>query len=190
MQEDFFKNTTAAIINKTQSILTLSYVLTVGIGMMFNYQKYSEFGINIFSYSDVFDFLIAPFSDFNILLFSVASMAVAFLLMRFDMTWKKKYPKSYSFFSFGLARKKWYDTVRYVSFVIGFVYYLYTAADLYGQFTQKSIEQQTPISIRYMDNEMITGKEIGKTQDVIFLLVGKKVIAIPTTSLVKEIEIK
>lgn len=190
MHEDFLKNTTAAIINKTQSILTLSYVVAVGIGMMFNYQKYSEFGINIFSYSDVFDFLIAPFSDFNILLFSVASMAVAFLLMRFDMTWKKKYPKSYSFFSFGLARKKWYDTVRYVSFVIGFVYYLYTAADLYGQFTRKSIEQQTPISIRYMDNEMITGKEIGKTQDVIFLLVGKKVIAIPTTSLVKEIEIK
>ncbi len=88
--------------------------MAVGIGMLFNYQKYSEFDINIFDYSDVFDFLIAPFADFNILLFALSSSIVVFLLLRIDVFWKKKFPKSYSIVSFRLDRKNWFNSFRYI----------------------------------------------------------------------------
>ena len=35
----------------------------IAIGMLFTFQRYDEFGINIFEYTDVLDFLIAPFGD-------------------------------------------------------------------------------------------------------------------------------
>jgi hypothetical protein len=44
--------------------------------------------------------------------------------------------------------------------------------------------------IRFSDDEIKSGKMIGKTKDVVFLLSGDKVEAIPITSLVKEIEIR
>lgn len=40
------------------------------------------------------------------------------------------------------------------------------------------------------DDEIKTGKLIGKTKEIIFLLDGESVYAIPITSLVKEIKIK
>jgi len=190
MNEGIIKDAYEAIIKEIQTILTLSYVIAVAIGMLFSYQKYAQFNINIFDYSDVFDFLIAPFSDFKILLFSIGSISIIFLFLLIDIFWKRKYPKSYSKASFGLDKKKWYDTFRYLTFTFGFVLYLFTAADIYGNYVRKEILNKESISIRFADNEIKTGKLIGKTKDTIFLLNGKKVKAIPITSLVKEIEVK
>ena len=50
--------------------------------------------------------------------------------------------------------------------------------------------QVSPINLKYSDNETINGILIGKTKDVIFLLQGKKVKAIPINSIIKEFEIK
>ena len=190
MKEGLIKDAYELIIKEIQTIITLLYLLAVGIGMLFNYQKYSEFDINIFDYSDVFDFLIAPFADFNILLFALASSIVMFLLLRIDVFWKKKFPKSYSIASFGLDRKNWFNSFRYVSFAFGFILYLYLSADIYGKFTKNEIENREPITIRFEDNEVKTGKLIGKTKDILFLLNNDSVEAIPITSVVKEIKIK
>jgi len=84
MKEGLIKNAYEDIIKEIQTIITISYILAIGIGMLFNFQKFSEFGINIFDYADVFDFLIAPFSDFKILLFSLISISATFLLLKFD----------------------------------------------------------------------------------------------------------
>ena len=82
MKEGLVKDTYDLIIKEIQTVITASYIIAVGIGMLFNYQKYSEFEINIFNYSDVFDFLIAPFSDFYILLFASASILFVSILFR------------------------------------------------------------------------------------------------------------
>jgi len=66
MEKNSKKTTYEIIIKELQTVITISYLFTVGIGMLFKYHKYDEFGINIFEYADVFDFLIAPFSDFFI----------------------------------------------------------------------------------------------------------------------------
>ena len=190
MKEGLIKDAYELIIKEIQTIITLLYLLAVGIGMLFNYQKYSEFDINIFDYSDVFDFLIAPFADFNILILALASRIDMFLLLRIDGFWKKKFPKSYSIASFGLDRKNWFNSFRYVSFAFGFILYLYLSADIYGKFTKNEIENREPITIRFEDNEVKTGKLIGKTKDILFLLKNDSVEAIPMSAGVNEIKIK
>ena len=80
--------------------------------MLFSFQKYHRFGINIFDYADVFDFLIAPFSDVKVLLFSLVSIFFGIALIRFDINWKKKRPESYSKINMGMDKKKWFDPVR------------------------------------------------------------------------------
>lgn len=190
MKEGIIKDAYEAIIKELQTVLTLFYVLAVGVGMLFNYQKYSEFEINIFDYSDVFDFLIAPFSDFNIILFLIISIGFVFLIFGLDTFWKRKHLKSYSILNFGIDKKKWFKSFRYIGFMITFIFYIYSSADFYGRFIKKNIQNQAPISIRFADNEIKTGILIGKTKEIIFLLNGDHVDAIPITSLVKEIKIK
>ncbi len=190
MKEGLIKNAYEDIIKEIQTIITISYILAVGIGMLFNFQKFSEFGINIFDYADVFDFLIAPFSDFKILLFSLISISATFLLLKFDTFWKKRFPKFYSKMSFGWDKKEWYTLFRYFTFAVLFVYYLYISADFYGRIAATQIKEKPPINLRYSDNEIINGIVIGKTNDIIFLLKDDKIRAIPITSLVKEFEIE
>ena len=189
MKEGIIKDTYESVIKEIQTILTISYVLAVGIGMLFTFQKYSEFGINIFDYADVFDFLIAPFSDFIILLFTIISLSIVYLILRLDLFWKRKYPNSYSKMSFGWDKKIWYNYYRYFSFATLFIFYLYISADTYGKISKENILNQTSTKIRFSDNEIKKGKMIGKTRDIIFLLNGEKVEAIPITSVVKEFEI-
>ena len=190
MKEGLIKDTYELILKEIQTVITASYIIAVGIGMLFNYQKYSEFGINIFNYSDVFDFLIAPFSDFYILLFATASILFVSIIFKLDTLWKDKWPKSYSKINFGCDKKSWFKTYRTVLIIISFVLYLYQSADFYGRYTKDKIIIQNDISIKLADNEIKSGKLIGKTKDVIFLLNDEKVYAIPISSLVKEIRIK
>ncbi|MDG4950754.1 hypothetical protein NLM59_07440 [Weeksellaceae bacterium KMM 9724] len=190
MREGFVRATYELFIKEIQTILTASYVIAVGIGMLFNYQKYSQFEINIFNYSDVFDFLIAPFSDFYILLFATTSILFVLLLIKLDLVWKQYWPKSYSKANLGHDQKPWYKTYKLVAFVLTFMLYLYLSANYYGRYTKERIVKQNDISIKLVDNEINTGKLIGKTKDVIFLVKGKNVLVIPISSLVKEIRIK
>jgi hypothetical protein len=74
-------------------------------------------------------------------------------------------------------------------FSVVFILYLFISADVYGIISNKQIASRPVIEIKFYDNEIVHGKMIGKTNEVIFLLQGEKVSAIPITSLVKGIEI-
>ncbi|MFC2117164.1 hypothetical protein ACFLSY_00800 [Bacteroidota bacterium] len=189
MKEGLIKDTYEVLIKEMQTVISISYILAIGIGMLFNFQKFSEFGINIFDYADVFDFLIAPFSDLKILLFTIISLTLAYIIFKLDLLFKRKFSKFYSKQSFGMDKKLWYKYFRYISIAILFILYLIISSDKYGKISKQQILNQSSITIRYSDNEIKKGKVIGKTKDVIFLLTGEKVEAIPITSLVKEIEI-
>lgn len=190
MKEVLVKSTYELFIKEIQSVVTTSYIITIGIGMLFNYQKYSEFEINIFDYSDVFDFLIAPFSDFYILLFATLTILSFYFIIKMDALWKRNWPKSYSIANFGQVKKSWYRNYRIAIVIITFGLYLYGSADFYGRYTKNKVISQSDISIRLADDEIKKGKFIGKTKDVIFLLREDNVFAIPLTSWVKEIKIK
>ena len=188
MKEGLIKDAYEAIAKEVQLFLSMAYLLMVGIGMLFNHQKYSEFGINIFQYADVFDFLIAPFEDWRIFAFSVASSFIPIIMFMSDRVWQQKGPKSYSIFSFGLDKKSWYNASRLIAFGALFIYYIYVFADMYGAKAKERILSSDDISIRYEDDEVVIGKEIGKTDDVYFLFREDKLRIIPFNSLVKWIE--
>lgn len=189
MKEGLIKDVYEAIIKEIQTIITISYILAVGVGMLFNYHKYAEFGINIFDYADVFDFLIAPFADSQIFFFAIFSTLIPFLFFKLDVWMKNRFPKHYSKVNFGLDKKKWYNKYRIASFVLLFILYLYIFSDIYGKNSKEKIEQQSPISIRFSDNDVQKGLFIGKTKEILFILTDDKVKAIPISSLVKEIEL-
>ena len=80
--------------------------------------------------------------------------------------------------------------IRIIAIAITFVLYIYISADYYGKNAKSRILEQEDISIRMEDNEIRSGKLIGKTKDVIFLLRDENVYAIPINASVKEIRIK
>ncbi len=188
--EGLIKNSDERIIGELQTILTITYILTIGIGMLFSFQKYRHFGINIFDYADVFDFLITPFSDFKILMFSVGSIFAGLSIVRIDMYIKRTKPKYYSRVNFGMDKKKWFEPVRYTMYIFVVLFYLYLTSEAYGNLTKSVIEKQNTIDVKFNDGEITTGILIGKTSEILFLKKNGKVTAIPIKSMVKEIGIK
>ncbi|MEO9852312.1 MAG: hypothetical protein ABJH72_01135 [Reichenbachiella sp.] len=190
MKEEDSKNSFEIIAQQTQSVITIAYVFGVAVGMIFNFHKFSEFGINIFDYVDVFDFLIVPFADPKILLFTLVSLLVSYLLFKADLFWREKHEKSYTVMSLGWHKKDWYEKFRFAAFSGLFVYYLFIAANVYTVDSSEKIRKTAPINIRLVDNEIISGVLIGKTANILFLLKGDEVKAVPISSLVKEFDIK
>ncbi len=74
MKEGLIKDAYETILKEIQTVITILYILMVGIGMLFNYKKYSRFEINIFDYADVFDFLVTPFQDTRIIIASIFTL--------------------------------------------------------------------------------------------------------------------
>ncbi len=190
MKEGLIKDAYEAMIKELQTILTIAYIFSVAIGMLFTYHKYKEFNINIFDYADILDFLIAPFSDFAILYFIIGSSFLLGLLILGDTYSKRNYPRAYSGFNFGIDKKTWFNKYRFISFMGLFALYLVLSAQAYGRYFKKQVLESNPIQLRFADNETKRGLLVGKTKDIIFLLNGKKISAIPITSFLKEFELE
>ncbi len=189
MEENQPKKKLPIALSELQSLITISYGVAVGIGMLFQYNKYALFGINIFEYADVFDFLIAPFSDPKILLYTLIAVGAAGVGAAIDTLWKTKLPKSYTIFSFGMNRKKWFPYQQIVLFIMVVGIYLDLSAEKYAEKAFEEITQQATITIRFNDNEQKQILIIGKTNEVLFAKEDNQVKIIPINSLVKEYEI-
>ena len=158
-------------LSKELQLASISfYALSIGIGMLFNYFKYSRYGINIFDYSDLLDFLLIPFSDIRILLATALSLLVAYGVYRFDTWWLTKYPEVYSKFNFGFDRKNWFKLYRKGTFIFISLLYLGILANLYGALLARNLAKSDFRELVYEDNQSINIRQIGKTKDVVFAL--------------------
>jgi hypothetical protein len=190
MNQTLIKNIFEKIIKEIQSVITILYLFTVGIGMLFNYYKYTEFGINIFDYAGIFDFLIAPFADIKIVFFTFSTVIITVLIFYFDRFWETKYPKSYLRFSLNMNNHPWYKRTKMFFSLLIFIIYLFLSANLYGKKVKKEILNHTFIEIKFIDNEVSRGILIGKIGNVIFLYQDKHTKVIPVSSFVKEFTIE
>lgn len=190
MKEGIIKDAYEVIIKEIQTILSILYLLMVGIGMLFNYYKHAEFGINIFQYADIFDFLIAPFEDSGIIIMSIFSLLIPLIIFGLDRISHKRYPRIYSKVNFGWDKKPWYNLLRSIMFVFLCLYFIFEFALGYGRFMKRVVENQNSIMIVFTDNTTKTGKMIGKTKEMLFFLENEEVSVIPLTSFVKEIKLK
>ena len=161
--EGLIKDSYELIIKEFQTLISVFYLLLVGIGMVFNFHKYSEFGINIFQYADVFDFLIAPFQDIFIILFSLLSTIIPYAAFRFDSYLMKNKPETYSKLNFGFEKKSWFNAYRIIIYSSLFIFYLSEAGSGYGKYFKNRIQDQSTLSIVMLDSKIEQGKLIGKT---------------------------
>jgi len=176
----------------SQAYITLGYLTVVIIGMMFDFNYYNRFSINIFEYADVLDFLLAPVKNVQLMIFAFATFLIVFIIYQFDKWWEKKSPKSYSKINFG-ASKRFSDKYRPVAFSITLILYFYIASGYYGeQMFEKYQEEGEQIEVVFeSDQRHMSGKLIGKNTDYIFIEDKAKVIkAIPVSSDVQEIIIR
>ncbi len=86
--------------------LTIGYLCLVVIGMLFQVFLYSFFGINIVQYSDISDFLLAPFRDPKILIFTFFSAFIIYTLSHFNDWLDNRFPKLYNLMMLGINKKK------------------------------------------------------------------------------------
>ncbi|MDM1044904.1 hypothetical protein HX004_07490 [Myroides sp. 1354] len=190
MENQFVNTILKRLFKDVQTLLTIAYLVAVGIGMLFNYKKFILFEINIFDYAGLFDFLIAPFGDFMILLFTIGTMLLTLIIYQVDQFWQKRHPSSYAKWMFNLDPSKWYTKQKLSMGILLFVLYLFLGADVYAKRYKRAIAQQDVIGVIYADNSRTEGILIGKTADYIFLLQGEEVKVIPMNALIKEIKLK
>lgn len=171
-----------------QGYLTLSYLGTVAVGMMFDHHYYANFAIDIFEYSDILDFLLTPARNLEVVLFVVATLGIVYLLFRLDNIWEDRFPKSYKLLNFS----KWQKKSKPLLYSVSVVLYLLIAASLYGeQKYERFLNDPTPVSLTFEGgNRTVSGNLIGKNKDYLFLQTPDSTIkAIPINADVQEIVI-
>ncbi|AQX02490.1 hypothetical protein HZQ19_14810 [Elizabethkingia anophelis] len=182
--KEFLQNTYNRLLKDFQAILSIAYLFAVGIGMIFNYRKYSHFNINIFDYADITDFLIAPFADYRIFLFTFISVLILGAIYKLDSYIKEKHPGIYKIYSFQ-NHISWFSSMYYngTSILLIIPFYIWLAAGVYGKFSQRKITKDQPLSFLYSDNTEEQAKLIGKTKTVLFLLKNDEVKVVQLSSI-------
>ena len=156
----------------TQGYITLSYLGAVIVGMIFDYNYYSNFGINIFEYADILDFLLAPVKNPEMLVFVIITFTLVSGFFWLDRRWVKKYPKTYSKLNFGLQSKPYFSKYRTAVFLASLFLYLILTASIYSPIQLRKFEKSNElIEVIYDSNteEKTVGKLIGKNSDYIFI---------------------
>ena len=176
------------IVNQIQGIVPLAYATMVAIGMLFEYHRYKIFGINIFQYADIFDFLIAPFKDFSIIGTLILISISLYLGHSLDKL-MRKWPKLYHIANFGITKKSWFNDYIKITFVTLLISMLHFASSSLAKINFHKIKlDKNQIELIFADNEKIKAYLIGKTKEVVFLYSNEKVTIVPSTSFVKKIE--
>ncbi|SEQ82477.1 hypothetical protein [Neolewinella agarilytica] len=168
--EGLIKDRFELLLGELQTIIYVFYGLLVGLGMLYNYFRYREFGINIFEYAGVLDFLIAPFSDLRILLMAASVSLFCYLMYRLDVWMSHKFPRFYNLLAFGQAKRKGYKSFRNISLIITLIWCIGVFALAYGKTSERGIRNSSPITLIYNDGSQDSGRMIGKTSEVYFLL--------------------
>ena len=151
MENETQKNTYERVTGELSRFLPIGYLIMVIIGMIFNYFRFDMFGLNIFQYASVFDFLISPFEDMHILLFIFGSILLVLFTMKMDKLWKKHFPKSYKKWTFKWTERSWYKPASYIFVITAYIFY---GAYFYGVYTtnRKSGQRPVPFMRRRSEN--------------------------------------
>ena len=187
-EEGLIKDKYEKIIKEFQTIISTFYLLLLGIGMLFSYSHYAAFGINIFEYADVFDFLIKPFQDIKIFFLGLFVILWSYIWFKFDIFIYKKFPKFYRIMNFGINPNWWSRNRKSLYFFMGIVL-LCCYAYLESSDVKRTIKNSSVVHIIFVDSQEIEGLQIGKISETFFLLEGNDVKAIPIFN-IKEIQLK
>ena len=115
------------------------YLFLIFLGISYNFFYFSIFRINIFLFSEINDFLMAPLANPLVIILALMSVGLLFVLYYLSFLWMRKHFKSFHFFFRIMmigrkADKK--SMIKYMKspFYIGFsvLLYLFVAAQYYA----------------------------------------------------------
>lgn len=195
MEEGLIKDRTELIFKELQSVLTLAYLLVILIGMIDSYIYYQYFDINIFDYSEIFDFLVAPFRKTVTLVYLGIAFFSAYIGYLLDTSMEKYFPKFHKKINFGLTTKPWFKIYRLVSLIAVIFILLIAASQESGEKRQQKMMElkgyDTEIVFDSGKNKRLKGFKIGMTSNYFFLLDSAKSIQIiPINNQVEKILVK
>ncbi len=108
MKANFFLAAIKFLKKDFNTSLSVGYISLVFIGMVFEGCLYRFFDINVIQYSDISDFLLAPFRNPKILIFVTLTIVVIYVIILLDSLWEKKHAQSYNWLLyFGVEPKKY-----------------------------------------------------------------------------------
>lgn len=193
-------------IKNFQVIVTAAYGFSIIMGMIFSSAKYYVAGINIFEYAEIFDFLVYPFIEPTVIIFSFLPIILAYILVVYDEHIKKKKPDFYKKNTIegrlGLLNKPWWKNVKRASMLLIFIPgYLIVSYLLYKQYIFKNYKTLYEcVVLEFHEGDLIEGKILGKVRDMIFIIKncpcqinntqiddGEEVLAIPYGESIKKI---
>lgn len=192
--EGLVPNWVEDVLREIQGVLAISYVLLIIIGMINETVYFGMFGINIFEYSQVFDFMIAPFKQVEYLIFLAITFGITLLTYYVDIKVSQAFPKFYNWSSFGMGKEKWYGAFRVISVLFVFFGLLFAYASFIGENKKQAVYEATIFDTEIVLGEterMIQGNKIGANSNYLFLLDEQRQIqVIPIHSTVLQITVK
>ncbi|UEG51491.1 hypothetical protein LLH06_10950 [Mucilaginibacter daejeonensis] len=172
-------------IEGLQSYFGILYVTFVAIGMLFEYQRYQVYGINIFLFADIFDFLLAPLRDISVLLYILLSMTIIYILLKADEYLRQQRPAWYRKTTFGLDGKSWFPILHRLSYGALFIFYLYISSlSIAKKSKQMMLTSNNHYLIRTNDDKLVKAYILGRAKDDLILFdVSNKVTIMPLGSI-------
>lgn len=115
------------------------YLFLIFLGISYNFFYFMTFRINIFLFSEINDFLMAPLANPLVILLALFNMGVLFGIYYLSFLWEKKHFKSYLLFWQITMLNKKIDKKginKYMKsptfLIVSIVLYLFLAAQYYG----------------------------------------------------------
>lgn len=163
------------IIKEIQGVISFGYVILILLGMLFESIYYGQFGINIFRYSGILDFLLVPFRRPTVLIIltGLSLFWYLYFIKLYDFL-GNRYPKFQNKLFYPDSGKS--DRIKFrIKWLV--IFFIITTA-AWGYVTSKKerenlFNKKSDIAVYYdkkgTDN-IIRGKMIGKNDLNIFLL--------------------
>ena len=123
-------------------VISLTYLVVSLIGLLFSYSLFSEFGINVFLYAEISDFLLAALREPMTFVAAGAAVLTALLLNglgSLELRWIRRHPpttrfgKAYSRLSQATYNSPWTQ-------LIVFILYSFLFLSLYGEYRSEQIK--------------------------------------------------
>ncbi len=161
-----------------QRFLGIAYLLLILLGMLQEGVYYSTFKINIFEYSEVFDFLMAPFRHSISIVILCFLFFVSYALYLFDLFLQKNHPRIHDILNWRVNKKEWFQAYRIAAFSFFFLSFLFYYF-MYNSNKQKNnllAKETTNVKIVFdsQQNNYLVANKIGATTNYIFILDKEK----------------
>ena len=162
------------IIKEIQGIISFGYIILIVLGMIFESIYYGQFGINIFNYSGILDFLLVPFRRPIVLAILIGVyLFIHLYFFTLNKFLHRKLPKVHNFIYGKTSKKEGY--LKSNIFKLLMIYFVITISWAYiiSKKNKESLykkEINTRIEYDTKGVKYIEGKLIGKNEINIFLL--------------------